>query len=726
MESLSRIFSKTRQSTNEAGIDSLNLNLNEIRLIADGKIEKLTDFISSYRLHATDTKGDTPLHIAARIGNLALCDFFIRAGADATRLNHDQKTASQVAFAEGHIFVGQLLSSILSSKLEFDSFENNEEISDIKKFRIHDLEIVEHQLEEIQKIKLNNLNDDLNDQLNFKPELEPESFLSTQTLHKASGTFLTLSSLISEDFIDKDTDWHVELSNSPIAGDGIGSAVPSNYDHNSEHDFLKVRNRGRQSFKRTTVQTGTKLSIQPISCITFAHEALEKGSCSSSEVNRIAELCEGNGDIDEIRINLKRTLEAAGLECADLASGDEIGLWDALTDISSDELAEAIEGTLTRATVLPGTHRFVMDKSEEEALLEPMVRTKQELLLGILTSEAAVEKIIDTLDGIWSGSIEPNALSLKTILPLRPEHQETAEVINATKILKYWHTNGRVMDGKRRREALEALEALDLSLTFHKELVNFLKNKEENYRYSHRLDDLIRAYEASNHNLIIRHLPYARRFAARNVREGEDTEDVFQVAFMGLQRSTRRFDPERNNKFIVYCTIWMQQTLQRWRADEGAIIRIPSHRRENITKLNLTLNRLDIWSDGLVSNDELAIKLAWTEEEVRQFRSIPQEPYYPDYLDDWDLLLPAYEEVNIFEEKQIELIIADALAKLPDRQADVIRKRFGIGHDMEMTLEEIGQIYGVTRERIRQIEAKALTNLKHPALKRQLKILSGR
>ena len=350
------------------------LDLNEIRRIADGKIDKLADFVSSYRIHAVDPKGDTPLHLAARMGNLALCDFFICAGADATLLNHDQQTAGQVAFAEGHIFVGQLLSSLVASELEFISAEKNNEISEIKHLRIQDVEIEEHQFHDVQKTELNNFTNNLDDLVNFQPELEPEKFLFHQAATKASGAFVALGSLMTEALNNKDADWHVDLLHFHITGDGIGSSVALNYDFRSEHDFLKVRNRGRLSLKRTIIQTGTKLSIKPANSINWSVETLEKGWCSFNDVNQLAEFCEGNGDIEEIRINLNRTLEAAGLEVVDQANRDYIEPWDALTDISSDELAEAIEGNLTRATRLPGTERFVMDKSDEAALLEPMVK----------------------------------------------------------------------------------------------------------------------------------------------------------------------------------------------------------------------------------------------------------------------------------------------------------------------------------------------------------------
>ncbi len=160
-------------------------------------------------------------------------------------------------------------------------------------------------------------------------------------------------------------------------------------------------------------------------------------------------------------------------------------------------------------------------------------------------------------------------------------------------------------------------------------------------------------------------------------------------------------------------------------ADEGASIRIPVHRTEKITKLDRALDRMDVRVGGSVSDLELAEELEWAIDEVRQFRGIPREAEYPASIDDWDNLLPEPSQADVFDRAETERIVTDALAELPKRQADVIRMRFGIGCDSEMTLEEIGQLYGVTRERIRQIEAKALQFLSHPGRSRRLQILLG-
>ncbi|MBX5236649.1 sigma-70 family RNA polymerase sigma factor [Rhizobium sp. NLR4a] len=697
----------------------------EIRLILDARVENLINFAATPRLHAVDAKGDTPLHLAARTGNLLLCDFFISAGADPGAKNHESRTPAEVAFGEGHSVAAQLLSSLIAKPADRISDDMFDDIPDVETAPDEDGSMLEPFVEEAPSPIQTADPNDLDDLLTFEPEQEPQDFFGQSASVTASGTFVARGSQPPMVATNQEGDWKIDLSPAQISGEGIGFEVRSAPDQGEEHDFLKVRNRGRQSVKRAIVQSGTRLSIDPKICADRAEEILKRGSFTVDDIESLISLCEGNGDPEELRINLKRNLEAAGLELIDLSIEDGVRLWDAGSDVSCDELAEAIGAVFSRATRLPGTRRFIIDKSNEAQLLEPMVRASQELQLGILACEAAIDIILDIVDRLLDGRTDPASVTLRSIIPARPGHIETAEFIAAADALKLWQVNGRVMDGKRRREALEALAALDLSLAFHKEIVKSLERLEANLTDASRLDRLISTLEIATERLILEHLPYARRFAARNAEDEEDSEEVFQVAFMGLQRSIRRFDPERGIRFVIYCTFWMNQTLVRWRADEAALIRVPVHRHEKLAKLDRAMGNLGVMADGAVSDRDLAIELGWTRDEVRQFRNIPRQAEYPEGIDAWDALLPELRTEDFVDEAETERIVEDLLADLPERQADVIRMRFGIGRSEEMTLEEVGQIYGVTRERIRQIESKGLAFLSHPARKRRLQTMLG-
>ncbi|MDE0922704.1 sigma-70 family RNA polymerase sigma factor [Aurantimonas coralicida] len=720
MDRLSRILGSRAQATSEP--ENHVLNPAEIRLIAEGKIERLATFAASSRLHTPDPKGDTPLHLAAQRGHLAVCDLFIRSGADPASLNHDRQTPADVAFAEGYGLAAQLLSSLIVRCPESGLVDDHDEASAIQSTRTGTDAVPEHCFPLVQVTEPSDTTDSFDDLLNFKAEAEPEEFHGQYTGKTASGTFVALVNS-TPSVSDEDGDWDLDLTPAQIAGAGIGSSVATVADRGAENDFLRVRNRGRQSIKRAVIQTGTRLSINPKICVTWARNILAKGWCSFDDIDDLVARCEGNGDLVELRINLQRTLEAAGFDLNDPLFERDVGFWNAKSDTSSEELAEAIEATLTRATRLPGTQRFSVDKSRELQLLEPLVRAKQELQLGILASDPVVETILEVLDSIFAGIRDACSVSLRTIIPSQPGQKETAEVIAAAETLKSWQANGRVMDGKRRREALAALEALDFSLAFHKELVRSLEQEQANLEHSIQLDGLISNYEVATERLVREHLPYARRFAARNVEEGEDPEDVFQVAYTGLQRSTRRFDPDRGSRFVIYCTFWMKQALTRWRADEGATIRIPVHRHAGLVELDRAIDNLNVGADAAVSESALAGHLGWHIGELRQFRRVPREAQYPENNEAWDNIIKAPMTTDSVDMADTKRVVAEALAELPERQADVIRMRFGIGRDTTMTLEEVGHVYGVTRERIRQIEGKALRYLSQPNRIRGLKTL---
>lgn len=821
MDRLSRLLGRDAEAKAEHQ-EREHLDPFEIRRILEGRLERLYEFASSPRIHATDPKGETPLHLAARSGNLPLCDLFVRSGADPAALNFERQTPADLALAEGHTLVAQLLSSLLSSLVAPAIDAGREELSYAEGFggeadvvqahphsevvqsrtnsaavpenrnaetswtaerieilkqmwaegcsaseiaqklggvsrnavigRAHRLglrarthvqtdsserqskefepevapapnEVTEHGLitSPAEPLLPENELTELDGLLDFDAEPEPIEFFNRATDETAVGTFVPITSSAPAASDDEDKDWELDLSPVQIAGEGIGSATRIPADHGTDHDYLKVGNRGRQSVKRAVVQTGTRLSIDPKICTTWAEETLTNGWCSPDDIDNLVALCEGNGDYLELRINIQRILEAADIEIVDKGSCHELGTWDARSEISPDDLAEAIEAALSRSTPLPGTQLFVMDRHEELQLLEPMIRAKQELQLAILASEAAVEAILKAFESIGEGTLGPGLVSLRSIIPSRLDHSETAEVFSAVETLKLWQANGRAMDGKRRREALAALEMLDLSPSFRKVIVEVLKELEGTLEDARNLEMLISTSEAATERLIVKHLPYVRRFSARNVEPGEDLEDVFQVAFTGLQRSTRRFDPARGYRFLIYATYWMRQSLTRWRADESSEIRIPAHRHESLSKLDRVMEKLDVRYDGFISDHEIAAILDWTVDDVKNFRQIPRYVEHPKNESDWDQWLPEVQSTESLEYAGLRNEISRILMSLTPREERIIRLRFGIGIPYECTLEEIGETFSLTRERIRQIESKALRKLKHPMRSNKLR-----
>ncbi len=385
-----------------------------------------------------------------------------------------------------------------------------------------------------------------------------------------------------------------------------------------------------------------------------------------------------------------------------------------------------MEAVLNRAIKLPGTQRFIMDKAEESALLKPLVHSKQKLQIGILSCAPAMSALMLAFDTVFSGSRAQSSISSKTFFPEQPDHKETRETLEATERLKLWQKNGSVLDGKQRREALSALEALDITLEFYKKLIQILERDTFYRTRAIELNEYIAIFEQTIDRLVIDHLPFVRRFAARNLVDGEDLEDVFAVAFMGLQRASMRFDVERGYRFVTYATYWMRQAISRWRADEGTEIRVPVHRQIELARFTEEKVKLESVLERKPNQIELGDALSWDVEKVRQFQSIPVEKLNMDAASSLDEILHQFiedENTQSIPEFQNDLkrVIASVLLDLSSREEFIIRSRFGLSKE-EMTLEEVGEIFGVTRERIRQLESKAIEKLQHPSRSRQLRI----
>jgi RNA polymerase primary sigma factor len=206
--------------------------------------------------------------------------------------------------------------------------------------------------------------------------------------------------------------------------------------------------------------------------------------------------------------------------------------------------------------------------------------------------------------------------------------------------------------------------------------------------------------------------------------------DLIQEGNMGLMKAVDKFEYRRGYKFSTYATWWIRQAITRAIADQARTIRIPVHMIETINKL-IRVSRSLVQEIGREpTSEEIAKKMDMSVIKVRKIIKIAQEPisletpigeeedsHLGDFIEDKVLPSPPETVININLREQI----GDALKSLTEREAKVLKMRFGLGDGNEHTLEEVGQQFKVTRERIRQIEAKALRKLKHPSRSRKLK-----
>ncbi len=676
-------------------------------------------------LNARDSSGMTPLMLSAARNNSIICKLLLDAGADKSLLDPSGRTALAIAIAAGAHESAEILSAITTSVLEVGALPNvNNQALESNEYSKN--EIVQWAVQTEQK----SISDF--DLTGWEPEGEcipPEDDLTV--LKVASDIQFAITEY---EPIDSSVNW-----------DDIDAYLPEQSLPLARTDDIEARERLHLLLLR----------------------AIREGSVPSFEIDALS-LNSDQTPNTEAKALLTMVIHDLGAEYDErfeYASVDENFEVFIKPEVTSAE-EEAISEALFFIDNLTSRRNDPLRIYQKELQVQRLISANEEVLLG-QAMDAGLELAIDSLASWPEGLLRTLAAGRLVQAGNRPltwfslgfteaqqnlgsvfenESHESTEIIDQDDVFDsnddspattYSPSNEHISYLISQLDSLEELTTSSITIEVNRHLIReILASLRLSRRFLLELsqtEESGSALSATQYSAAIKRYQSARdRMAAANLKlvfhlakkylySGEPLDDLVQSGNIGLLKAIDRYDWRRGFKFSTYATWWIRQHIGRHIADNCRMIRIPVYVYQKLQRFNRETQMFELEFGRAPSMDEIAMRLEISAQQASEFLRLAYEPLTIDELSIDELIAVdvrsdfiSPDPLDVICKFELKKAINKAMAQLQPKDEQILRLRFGIGVPDSLTLEEVGQRYMVTRERIRQIEANAIEKLKHP------------